>query len=215
MLKTKHILYLFLPALVVAGIALFVRIIQYQPLFPKISPEQAANPVAKILPIFPDDIIIGEKKAPITLVAFEDLGCESCKAEDEMLNALLVKYPNKLKIVWKGLPVAVFPYPTENAQKYAYCAHKQKKFNVFKDYAYANIDNLSDATLDGIADKIELDKTKLKECVAEDTTTQHLTRVKELANSLNIQSVPTFFLNNKQIQSPQTEEGWILLLGLN
>lgn len=214
MLKTKHILYIFLPALVVVGIALFVRIIQYQPLFPKIDPEQAKNPTALIIPIFPDDIIIGQKKAPITLVAFEDLGCESCKAEDDMLALLLAKYPEKLKIVWKGLPVAVFPYPTETAQKYAYCANKQKKFNEFKDYAYANLDNLSDATLDGIVDKVEINKTKLKECVAEDTTNQYLTRIKELANSLNIQSVPTFFLNNKQIPSPQSEEGWILLLGL-
>ncbi len=215
MLKTKHLLSIFVPALVIAGIALFVRIIQYQPLFPKIDPEKIKNPAALIIPIFPDDIIIGDKKAPITLIAFEDLGCEACKAADATLNAVLAKYPGKLKIVWKGLPVAVFPYPTETAQKYAYCANKQKKFATFKDYAYANADNLSDETLDIILEKTEIDAVKLKECAATDATAQYLTRVKELAASLNIQSVPTFFLNNKQIPGSQSEDGWVSLLGLN
>ena len=59
MLKNKQIILIFIPAILIGVLALFVRIVQYQPLFPKI--DQATGEEFKV-PVFEDDAIIGNKK---------------------------------------------------------------------------------------------------------------------------------------------------------
>src|SRR3989338_11569161 len=109
MLKTRHILFIFLPAVIIAAFALFIRLLQYEPLFPKEDNTVAEEPQALQIPIFPDDPIMGDKKAAITLIAFEDLGCAACAEQDDLFRQLLEKYPSKIKIIWKPLPVTFIP----------------------------------------------------------------------------------------------------------
>ncbi|MEK7084106.1 MAG: thioredoxin domain-containing protein, partial [Patescibacteria group bacterium] len=128
MLKTRHIIFIFLPAILIAGFALFIQIVQYR------SANEAENPeTASIqIPVFPDDPILGDKKAGITVIAFEDFGCPGCKDQSDIFNELLDKYPGKIKIIWKGLPVTRFPFSTRRTNEYAFCANRQGKFSAFK-----------------------------------------------------------------------------------
>lgn len=213
-LKMKHILAIFVPAILLVSIALFIRIVQYEPLFPKIDKTDQENQEGIQIPIFPDDPILGNKKAPITLIAFEDFGCEACREQMDVWQRLMQKHPNRIKIIWKGLPVTQFPHATEAAQRYGYCAHKQKKFEAFASYAFANFSNLSVATLDVIAGELDLDVEKLETCVQGELAYSYITRVEQIARLLQVQSVPTTFLNGKQIENPKVLEGWETALGL-
>jgi len=211
MLSTKKMLAIFLPALIIVGLAFFIQIVNYKPLFPKLKETTSEFTI----PLSTQDPIIGNSKAANTIIAFEDFACESCKQHNEYLENLQKKYPNKCKIIWKGLPVAVYPYPSLEAQKYGYCAEAQKKFSEFKDYAFANTDNLSDTTLQTIAEEIKLDQKKLDKCLSDEETTVYIENTKQIAQILSIQSVPAFFINNKQISNPNSEYGWEEILGLN
>lgn len=202
---------IFIPALVVAGLGLFIQVLRYEPLFPK---KTATDPTEFSIPFLPTDPIIGLKRAGKTIVAFEDFGCHSCKQYDEILTQLVATHPSAVRIIWKGIPVTRFPYPSEPALKYAYCANAQKKFTEFKNQAFALNDQLSDTVLKQIAADIKLDPDDLAKCLAEPAIEDYLNQTKNLALMLNIQAVPTFFLDNKQIEGPQTVEGWELLLGL-
>jgi len=131
MIPTKKLLTIFVPALLVVSLAFFIQIIKYQPLFPKVA-QQDNTPKQFVIPLYPEDPIIGSPKAPITIIAFEDFSCESCNQQSAMLEDLINKYPNKFKVIWKGLPITEFPYSSITSEKYGYCANKQNKFIDFK-----------------------------------------------------------------------------------
>lgn len=214
-MDTKKIVIIFVPALLVAAIGLFIRIVQYEPLFPERPDEDTDQPSELFtIPIYPEDPIIGDKKAPITIIAFEDFACSACKEQAYIFDQLQEQYPKKIKIIWKGLPVSTFPYPAERAHTYAYCAHEQGEFEIFKQFAFTNNENLSDAILQNIATTIELKEKKLTTCLTNLETENYIQKTQQIAQVLNVQAVPTFFIDNIQIDHPTTLEGWKSYLNL-
>ena len=145
---------------------------------------------------------------------FSDLACSGCQEQEGFFTKLLEKYPGKIKIVWKGLPVTNFPIPSRTAHAYAFCANEQNRFNEFKTMAFTNKENLSPETLKILAEKTGLDTEKLTACLNSERPETYIKTTEDLAKLLNIQSVPTFFINNIQIKAPQTVEGWEALLQL-
>ncbi len=214
MLKQRHILIGILPALLLVVIIFGIRAFQYKVLFFDNSNQADTTPTLELIPILPDDPIIGLPSATITLVAFEDFGCEGCKSQNILLKEIEHTHPNAVKIIWKGLPVATFPFSSEPAHEYAFCAQQQKKFTAFKELAFANHSNLSKNTLDTIAVKIELNDKELQECLASDKPLQYINTIRQLARILHVQHVPTFFLDDTQIATPSSVEGWEAVLGL-
>lgn len=212
-MKIKYLALIFIPAILIAALALFIRFIQYEPQFPDETETQTTKTDLQI-PIYPDDPVIGNKKAPITLIAFEDFGCDGCKVQSALFDSLMKKHPDKVKLIWKGLAATKFPFPTDLAHQYGFCANRQGKFNNFSKLAFTNSDNLSQTILDAVAKEIELDEKKLADCLASGEAKAYMAKNEQLGLALNIQSVPTFFLNNKQINPPQILEGWEAVLGL-
>lgn len=211
-MKTKQLLLIFVPAFLIAIITLFVRVVQYRPLDIKVTAEEQAQ--ATTVPLLPEDPILGNKKAPITLIAFEDFSCEGCEAQTKLLDEVVQRFPNKLKIVWKGSPVSKFPYDSRPAHIYSYCMNEQGKFSEWKKLAFTNSRNLSAALLPTLRDQIPINIKKFEACLNSTAPEDYIKKTEEIAQSLNIQSVPTFFVDDKQIQPPQTVEGWITLLQL-
>lgn len=212
MLSTKKLLYVFVPALILVGVGLFVRITQYEPLR---EPEEKKEEIKVVtVPIYPDDPIIGNKKSSITIIVFEDFGCPACRDQSAVLDELISKYPKRVKVVWKGLPVTEFPHPTELAQRYGYCAHRQEKFEPFTQFAFENLGNLSEQVLDEIVVQIGVKDKTFRDCLNGGDSAQYIERVKQIARYLNIQAVPTTFLDGKQIQAPLNVPGWETLLNL-
>jgi len=126
----------------------------------------------------------------------------------------LQKHPGKIKIIWKGLPVSEFPYSSTPAHHYAYCANLQNKFDEFKELAFTNSDNLSSNTLTSISGNMGLDTEKLQTCLESTDVELYTQNTQQIAQILNVQAVPTFFIDNKQIQNPTNEAGWEALLNL-
>src|SRR3989338_2888177 len=162
-MSTKKLILIFLPFIILAAFALFIRIVQYEPLFPKIT-EMGDKTVLQV-PIYPEDPITGDKKAAVTIIAFEDFACENCKLESELLSTILKEHPNSIKIIWKILPITRFPIDSTLSAQYAYCANQQGKFDIFKSYAFENGTNLSEEVLQTIVTQIKLDDKKLNTCL--------------------------------------------------
>lgn len=215
MLKNRHIVFAFLPGIVIAGLGLLFLILQYEPLYPKLDPNEKTNPEEMALvPILPSDPILGNKKASKTIIIFEDFSCTACAEQLKLLDDLLEKYSEQIKIIWKPLSVHKFPISSEPAHVFAYCAHAQGKFKEFSSYAFTNGDNLSQATLEAIAKKIELDEEILKECLSSQEPIDYLRTNEQIAKILQIQSVPAVFIDGKQIPSPAYLSAWESALSL-
>lgn len=207
----RHIVLSLFPAILVALFAVFVVVIQYNPA-PETDDEAADR--ALQIPLFADDPILGDLRAPVTLVAFEDLGCGGCAEQDQIFTQLLAKHPERLKIVWKPLSVTTIPYSTRQAHEYAYCANEQGLFETFKALAFANRTALDSTTLEILIDEAELDRDVLGTCLASGRPQNALDQNELLAQALNIQTVPTIFLDNTQVSHPTTIAGWETLLQL-
>lgn len=202
-------LLVFIPALLFLSLVLFVEIISYEPQFPE--PEERKTEFT--IPIAPDDPILGLKRAGKTVVTFGDFSCANCQKYHEVFKALLAKHPAAVKIVWKGLPVTRFPYPSEPALLHGYCAHAQGKFSEFSETVFAHRDNLSESRLQSLVSELKLDTNDLSACVKSAEAAKYLEYNKNLANALNIQAVPVFFINNVQKEVEPTVEAWEIALG--
>ncbi len=214
MLKSRQLLIIFIPAIIISSLVLFVRVIQYEPLFPKQENIEKQPAVDFSVPIFGEDPIIGDRRAPATLLVFSDLGCDHCRLQFSLWEQLMAQYPKKVKIIWKSLPVVSFPYSTELANQYAFCTNQQGKFLDFIRLAFTNSADLSPAIVESLAQSADLNQEKLQTCLDSGAAQAYLQKTEQLATLLNIQSVPTVFLNNKQIEPPQILEGWKTLLNL-
>lgn len=211
MSSNKLLFAAFVPIILLAGIGLFIRVIQYEPLIPDL-PEETEKKLQ--VPIFLEDPIVGDKKAAKTIVAFEDFGCKSCAEQSKILDTILEKNPKSAKIVWKIMAITSFPQDSTEAGKYGFCANEQGRFDEFKKYAFENAENLTNLTLETIAKEMKLDEKKLEECLKSPRSTAYLDTVKNLGKLLNVQALPTMFIDNKQIQIPANEAGWKTLLGI-
>ncbi|HAZ29053.1 MAG TPA: hypothetical protein DCY48_04765 [Candidatus Magasanikbacteria bacterium] len=214
MIRTRQLLFLFVPAIVFAGFAVFIRYVEYHNAATPSAPAPSSEPLA-LVPIYPEDPIIGEKKAPLTVIGFEDFGCKGCQIQMAMLDELQQSFPEKIKIIWKGLPVMKFPYDSHLAHEYAFCMNQEGRFDAFKNFAFANGDNLSLAVLGQSIAAAGAEQTVFEACINSPEPKQYIETIELMAQSLNIQSVPTFFIDNKQIETPQTKEAWAALLGLS
>ena len=213
-MKSHHHVFLFLPAIILILAAVLFRVYEYNRITELSKPDPLIDRGQIQIPILPDDPILGSKKAPITIVAFEDLGCAGCADQDALLSQLQERHPDQVKIVWKALSVTTVPYPTRLAHEYAYCAHDQDKFAAFKDAAFANTQNLSPDVLEIIAEQAELDADDLDSCLASGASVLYAQQNEQVGQALGIQAVPAFFIKNIQVDHPTTISGWETLLQL-
>ncbi len=211
-MNVRHTLLIFIPAVLLVSLTLFISVVQYKPLHEQIQETQPSSSEELVIPILPEDPILGDKKSPISIIMFADLGCESCKKQHAIISELQQTYPKKIKVIWKGLPVTRFPVSSEEAHAYAYCANRQGKIESFITLLYAQTSPLTETILTAAAEEIGLQQDILQECLASTAPQQYKDTVTGLANILQIQSVPTLFLEGKQIKPPTSREAWEALL---
>lgn len=206
-------LLIFIPAILVGAFGLFVQIIRYEPLYPKDAPEAPAPAAEAVIPIFDNDPILGSKRAPVTLIAFEDFGCAQCRAQFLTLQELMRQYPEKIKIVWKALSATRFPIPSETSHAYAFCANEEGKFEAFAAGVFSAID-IREETLAAAGNSAGLDAQRLASCLASSRPQAYKERIETLAEAFNIQAVPAIFLDGRQIDPPKHLDAWVTLLEL-
>lgn len=217
MIKTTHLILIFIPAIIIVALAFFIRVVQYRPLYPKPAPAtDVQTPAASsvFVPTFPDDPILGEKRAGKTIIAFEDLLCERCREQIKIYDELITAYPGRVKVIIKALPVTRFPFSSTQAHAYAYCANQQSTWSVFAKKVIAQEGPLDLNALQILAKAVDLDETRLTACLQSGQPEAYQKKVEELAESLGIRAVPAVFVENQLIQEPTTIEGWKELLGL-
>ncbi len=160
--------------------------------------------------------VLGDPKAPITLVEYSDFECPVCRNLHDALRGLLPKYP-QLKVIFKDFPIdAIHPW-ARTAALAGRCAYQQdpKAFWKVYDLLYDNQDIISAATawqkmLD-FAARAGLNADAFKSCM---TSPQAAGEVDaSLANGqlLDVRATPTVFVNGRRISGadPHTVQQYI------
>lgn len=215
MVKKKHLYAIFIPAIFLVLAFFSFRLFQYITIF--ISPFDNSDETSLdlfVIPISSQDQILGDKKAPKTIVAFEDVQCANCAALYTVFKEFEVAHPDTLKVIWKPTSVITIPHSSELAHTYLWCAKEQDKFTPYIERLFANQIELSKETLKLLSADAGLNMSKLTTCLEDERITTYLDETKKLAEFLQIQSVPALFIDNRQIPVPKSLSDLEDLLGI-
>ncbi|HEX7393787.1 MAG TPA: thioredoxin domain-containing protein, partial [Anaerolineaceae bacterium] len=138
---------------------------------------------------------LGPANAAVIIVEYGDFGCTTCKAWEEqaIIPKIQVKYGDKVRFVWRDLPIITPESP--KAAEAAYCALDQGKFWQYHDLLYLKAPALSINDLKTYAAQLGLDTAKFNTCL---DTGQHANDVQaDLKDGLSrgFRATPAFLVN--------------------
>ncbi len=146
----------------------------------------------------------GSMDAPIVIVEFSDFQCPFCKRfQDETAKQLLAAYPDKIRFVYRHLPLtSIHPEAFPSAEA-SMCANEQNAFWEYHDKIFENQDKLGRELYMQIAGDLNLDTTAFEDCLNTEKYKDLVQQDSDFALNLGVQSTPTFFINGLALVGAQ------------
>ena len=163
-------------------------------------PKDDGKPV-KIKP-HADDAAFGPKNAPVTIYEFSDFECPFCSRGADVVKQIKEKYPNKVRFVFKNLPLS-FHKNAEIAAKAGVAAGNQGKFWPMHDVMFANNKALGRDQLIGYAKKLGLDMKRFEADLDSAKTKAKVDADKAEATRIGARGTPNFYVNGVKIAGAQ------------
>ncbi|MCO4763121.1 MAG: thioredoxin domain-containing protein [Myxococcales bacterium] len=158
-----------------------------------------------VVPVHPDDAVMGPADAKVTVVEYADFQCGYCKKLFYAMQTVKQRYKGKVRFVFKHFPMSTRcnPHLKNNRHRYACnaalaseCARRQGKFWQMHDMLFKNQHKLKSSDLRWYAEQVGLDMTTYGTCMRAPEPRQSLKRaIDEAANGLNIRATPRTFIN--------------------
>jgi protein-disulfide isomerase len=199
-------------ALIALGIILIIGTVAFlpylRPIGEIITPEFIERPMA-------DGTAMGDPNAPVIMEEYSDYQCSYCRKFSEETEPILVEQyvaTGKLYIDFKNFVLYDSPgYSSIPFAEAALCAADQNKFWEYHDMLYANQgtsdpNKYSDRRLEAYAEIVGLDMDAFKQCLSDNRHLEEIQRIQLEAESLGINSTPTFIINGKTILGAQPLE---------
>ena len=160
--------------------------------------------------------VLGDPKAPITIVEFADFECPVCRNLHDALRGLLPNYP-QVKLIFKDFPIDTLHPWARTAALAGRCAYQQdpKSFWKLYDTIYDSQDLItaSDAyqkMLD-YADRARLNIDAFKACMAGPQAAAEVDANMANGKLLDVRSTPTLFIDGRRFvgADPHTLQQYI------
>ena len=148
--------------------------------------------------------VLGDPKAPITVVEFSDFECPSCRALHDALRAILPNYP-QVKVVFKDFPIDQLHPWARTAALAGRCAFHQdpKTFWKLYDLVYDNQDIISAGNaydkMRDYAARLGLNADTFKSCMSATEAAAEVDASLANGQLLEVRSTPTVYVNGRRI----------------
>jgi protein-disulfide isomerase len=171
----------------------------------------APEPEKKNIPVPANAPARGKLDAKVTIVEFSDFQCPYCKRAEDSVNQVMQAYGDKIKFVWRNMPLPMHPDAPLAAQA-SMEAFKQKGSDGFwkmHDLLYANQpskekqDGLKREALDGYAQSLGLDMGKWKTALDTQSHKPEVEADAKVGNDNGINGTPAFLINGYFINGAQ------------
>jgi protein-disulfide isomerase len=146
---------------------------------------------------------IGPANAPVVIVEFSDFRCPYCKRfHDETLPALLTKYGDQIRLVYRDFPIV----GGEVAAEAADCANAQGKYWDYGNALFADQQayNTNDDYI-ALAAQLGLDQTQFSDCLNNGTYKDEVSTDYNAALEYGVNGTPTFFINGQRLVGAQPQ----------
>ncbi|MFA5994948.1 MAG: thioredoxin domain-containing protein [Patescibacteria group bacterium] len=171
-----------------------------------------ANPVNNlgvILPTIDNDPAMGNAKAPMQIIAFEDFQCPYCEQAYAIERQLVQKYPNDILFVYRDFPLTTLHAQAWPAALAANCANEQNKFWAYHDLMFAEQKNITQANIfQTWADKLKLNGTQFASCLSSQKYQEEVQQDFDAGVLAGVDRTPTYFVNGVKLTGVYTLEEW-------
>lgn len=141
----------------------------------------------------------GAEDAPITLVEFSDFQCPACRGFNPVLEQLLEKYPEDVKVAFLQFPLRSIHPQAQGAAEAALCARDAGKFWEMHDEMFADQSNLGLDSLKASARKVGIDGAAFDACLDGNKYTPVVQADFDRARGAGITGTPAVFINGREI----------------
>lgn len=145
-----------------------------------------------------DDPSVGPANAPVTIVEFSDFQCPYCKLSVPMIKAILAKYPDKVKVVYRDYPGPNHPHAQQAAEA-AQCAGEQGKFWEYHDSLFDRQTPGTGWNFTELAREIGLNEEAFATCLNTGRYREEVAKDLQDGFKLGVTSTPTFFINGRPL----------------
>ncbi len=184
--------------------------------------EAAAKPAAPAaedktvykVPVSDKDPQKGPKDALVTMVIFSDYQCPFCARVEPTITALVGKYGNDLRVVWKDNPL---PFhndagPAAQLALEAFAQGGDKKFWEAHDLLFQNQRALTRPDLENYAKQLGLNAKKVATALDNNTYKAKIEESQAIARGLGASGTPSFFINGRSLRGAQPQPAFEKLI---
>ncbi|MGA1790436.1 MAG: thioredoxin domain-containing protein [bacterium] len=143
--------------------------------------------------------IIGDKDAPVSVVAFFDYQCPYCARIYPVLEELLEKYPKDVNLIIKHFPLRMHHF-AEHASLAALASSKQNKYERITRNFFDNYKDLNEENIKKYMEEAGLDMKKLDTDFNDPSLKNILNQDLNLGTRLKVRGVPTLFINGRPVK---------------
>ena len=139
-------------------------------------------------------------KGEVTVVQFADFECPFSAKEYSIFRELALKYQNKIKFVFRQLPLTELHPSANTAALASLCANEQGKFWAMHDKLFQNNAKLGNDDVLRYAEQVGVDKNEFILCMETKKYQKQIDQDVADAAALGVRGTPTFFINGQKIE---------------
>lgn len=172
--------------------------------------DKEAKNIASVDSVLSTDNIKGSTTTKVTMIEYSDFQCPACGLYFPMVEKVVSENPEKVVFVYRHFPLTQHPNAIP-ASKAAEAAGKQGKFWEMYDLLFTNQKNWEESTtakviFESYAKKLNLDMDKYSSDFDSKEVIEKINNDQKSGIKAGVNSTPTFFINGKKINNPQTNE---------
>ena len=164
--------------------------------------EEFKNP--KKPEIASSNVVFGNPSAAITIIEYSDFECPYCSRGYQTVRQIMTEYGDKVKVVYKHLPLEFHPMAMPAAKYFqAIAAQDQAKAHKFHDAVFENQGDLKkdgEKFLEKIAKKVGADMGKLKKDLSSDAVKKAIEADIAEAKKFEFSGTPGFLVNGVSVR---------------
>jgi protein-disulfide isomerase len=150
----------------------------------------------------------GPVDAPITIVEFSDFQCSYCKRVLNVLNEVLERYPDQVKLAFRDFPIVTIHPHAQKAAEAAHCAAEQGKFWEFHDLLFEKQDAIPTTNFADHAKALGLEVTPFQACLDSRKHQEKVERHYAAGVKAGVSGTPAFFINGRPLSGAQPFEAF-------
>ena len=160
---------------------------------------------AEIVEVIPSKkIIVGESKAPVTLMVFGDYESEASAKANEVVKEVLAAFPQEVKFTFRHFPLVKVHQKAHKAAEASLAAAQEGKFWEMHNELYANRRNLGTISLKGHAREAGVKSKKFLDELVNSHYGAYVQDDLKEGITLGVNDVPAFFINGERLKGEIT-----------